>query len=72
MQVLELVLTHQKLVKGNKDGKPLYLRDLPANMENHKELEIEDCGLFCDLEMNGVKIYDLEEARIMILKESEE
>lgn len=62
--------THHTILK--KDGKPLYLKDLPENMENHKDLEIEDCGLFCDLEMNGVKIYDLEEARTMILKESEE
>lgn len=46
-----------------KDGEQLYLRDLPPDMGNQKDLEIPECGLFCDLEMQGLPQKELEQAR---------
>ena len=44
-----------------KDGKALFLKDLDTSWGNHKDLEIPDCGLFCDIEMNGLKVLEIEE-----------
>lgn len=38
-----------------KDGQQLYLKDLKPDWGNHKDLEIPDCGLFCDIDMFGLK-----------------
>lgn len=51
-----------------KDGKPLYLDELPETMGNQKDLEIPDCGLFCDLETDGLPDKELEIAREELLK----
>ena len=45
-----------------KDGKPLYLKDLEPSWGNHTDIEIPDCGLFCNIEMNGLPILELEDA----------
>lgn len=46
----------------NKDGEQLYLKDLDESWGNHTDIEIPDCGLFCDIEMNGLKNKQIEEA----------
>lgn len=46
-----------------KDGKQLYLRDLPPEMGNQKDLEIPECGLFCELITEGLPVLEIEEAR---------
>ena len=51
-----------------KDGHQLYLKDLTPKMGNHTDIEIPDCGLFCDIEMNGLKDMEIEE----IVKELED
>lgn len=48
-------------------GKQLYLDDLPETKGNQKDLQIEDCGLFCDIEMAGLPIKELEQARCELL-----
>lgn len=37
-------------------------------MGNQKDLEIPDCGLFCDLETDGLPDKELEQAREELLK----
>lgn len=44
-----------------KNGEQLYLKDLDPEDGNHTDLEIPDCGLFCDLEMGGLKDKSIEE-----------
>lgn len=44
-----------------KDGKQLYLKDLKEDWGNHTDIEIPDCGLFCDVEMNGLKDLEIDE-----------
>ena len=46
-----------------KNGEQLYLRDLPPEMGNQKDLEIPECGLFCAVEMQGLPQKELEQAR---------
>lgn len=55
------VATKHTVLKDN--GEQLYLKDLPLNKGNHKDLKIPDCGLFCDVEMGGLPILEIEEAR---------
>ena len=50
-----------------KDGKQLYLKDLPETMGNHKDLDIPECGLFCDIEMAGLPDVEIEEARSKLI-----
>ena len=45
-----------------KDGKQLFLKDLQKDWGNHTDIEIPDCGLFCDIEMNGLKDLEIEQA----------
>lgn len=49
-----------------KDGKPLYLKDLNENWGNHTDIEMPECGLFCDLEMTGLKDIEIEKAVIKL------
>ena len=51
---LEIETKHTCLKKNKKQ---LYLKDLPINAGNHKDLNLPDCGLFCDLELKGLKRY---------------
>lgn len=44
-----------------KNGEQLYLKDLKPTDGNHSDLEIPECGLFCDLEMDGLKSKKIEE-----------
>ena len=44
-----------------KNGEQLYLKDLKPTDGNHSDLEIPECGLFCDLEMDGLKSKNIEE-----------
>lgn len=53
--------TKHTILKEN--GKQLYLKDLPKDKGNHTDLDIPDCGLFCDVEMAGLPIMDIEEVR---------
>lgn len=53
--------THHTVLK--KDGEQLYLKDLQEDWGNHTDIEIPDCGLFCDLETKGLKVYEVEEAK---------
>lgn len=46
-----------------KDGQQLYLKDLPADMGNYTDLIIPECDLFCSLEVEGLPIKEIEEAR---------
>lgn len=55
------VATKHTVLKDN--GEQLYLKDLPPNKGNHKDLEIPDCGLFCDIETEGLPVLEIEEAR---------
>lgn len=52
-----------------KNGKPLYLDELPETMGNHTDLDIPSCDLFCDLEMDGLPVKEIEEARKELLDE---
>lgn len=52
--------THHTILK--KDGKPLYLKDLDPSWGNHTDIEIPDCGLFCNLETEGLPILEIDEA----------
>lgn len=57
--------TGHTVLKEN--GQQLYLKDLPLNKGNQKDLEIPDCGLFCDVAMAGLPIKELEQARKEVL-----
>ena len=59
------VATKHTVLKDN--GEQLYLKDLPLNKGNHKDLEIPDCGLFCDIETDGLPVLEIEEARKGVL-----
>lgn len=59
------IATKHTVLKDN--GEQLYLRYLPPDKGNHKDLEIPDCGLFCDIETDGLPILELEEARKEII-----
>lgn len=50
-----------------KDGKQLYLKDLPPNAGYHTDLDIPECGLFCDVVMQGLPVKEIEEAREELL-----
>lgn len=50
-----------------KDGKQLFLRDLQEDWGIHNDIEIPDCGLFCDIEMDGLPIKDLEDIRSTLI-----
>jgi 3'-phosphoadenosine 5'-phosphosulfate sulfotransferase (PAPS reductase)/FAD synthetase len=54
-----------------RDGKPLYLKDLEPTAGNHTDLEIPDCGLFCDIEMDGLPVLELEDARKQLIWEKQ-
>jgi hypothetical protein len=43
------------------------LKDLPFDKGYHTDLDIPSCDLFCDLEMDGLPILELEEARKKLL-----
>lgn len=58
--------TKHTILKEN--GEQLYLRDLPKNKGNHADLDIPDCGLFCDIEMAGLPIMEIEEVRERLIK----
>lgn len=51
-----------------KEGKPLFLKDLKENFGFHKDIEIPDCGLFCDIETSGLKNFEIEKAAEKIKK----
>lgn len=55
------IKTGHTVLKEN--GQQLYLKDLPTDKGNQNDLEIPDCGLFCDVEMAGLPIKELEQAR---------
>ena len=55
------VETKHTILKEN--GQQLYLKDLSPDKGNQKDLEIPDCGLFCDVSMAGLPIKELEQAR---------
>lgn len=59
------ISTKHTVLKEN--GKPLYLKDLKPNAGYHTDLDIPDCGLFCDLEIEGLPVLELEEARKELL-----
>ena len=42
--------------------------DLPKDKGNHTDLDIPDCGLFCDIEMAGLPIMEIEEVRERLIK----
>ena len=44
-----------------KNGKQLYLYDITPTMGRHKDLDIPDCGLFCNIETQGLKLKSIEE-----------
>lgn len=50
-----------------KDGKQLFLRDLQEDWGIHNDIEIPDCGLFCDIEMDGLPIKELEDIRSTLI-----
>jgi hypothetical protein len=50
-----------------KDGKQLYLRDLPPHAGYHTDLDIPECGLFCDVVMQGLPVKEIEQAREELL-----
>lgn len=60
------VETKHTILKEN--GQQLYLKDLPEDKGYHTDLEIPDCGLFCDLEMDGLPVVEIEEAREELMK----
>lgn len=43
------------------NGEKLFLKDLPKDAGRHTDIEIPDCALFCDVEMQGLKIKEIEE-----------
>lgn len=49
------------LIVEDKDGKPLYLKDLKPDDGNHTDIKIPECDLFCDLELSGLKDKKIEE-----------
>lgn len=57
--------THHTVLKDN--GDQLYLKDLPTDKGNHTDLDIPECGLFCDIETDGLPIKELEEARTILI-----
>lgn len=59
--------TGHTVLKEN--GQQLYLKDLSPDKGNQKDLEIPDCGLFCDVSMAGLPIKELEEARKQLIGE---
>lgn len=59
------VQTKHTILKEN--GKQLFLKDLPVDKGYHTDLDIPSCDLFCDLEMDGLPILELEEARKKLL-----
>ena len=52
-----------------KDGKQLYLKDLSPNAGYHTDLDIPECGLFCDVVMQGLPVKEIEQAREELLNE---
>lgn len=62
------VETKHTILKEN--GEQLYLKDLPITKGNHTDLDIPDCGLFCDVEMSGLPIKDIEEVRSLLIDEA--
>lgn len=42
-------------------GKQLYLADLPCDAGKHQHIDIPDCGIFCELETDGLPIKDIAE-----------
>lgn len=58
--------TRHTVLKDN--GQQLYLKDLSPDKGNQKDLEIPDCGLFCDVSMEGLPIKELEEVRKELLQ----
>lgn len=50
------------------NGEQLYLKDLPKDKGNQTDLDIPDCGLFCDIEMAGLPIMEIEEVRERLIK----
>lgn len=44
-----------------KDGVQLYLDEIDPKAGRHTDFEMPDCGLFCDLELEGLKVLEIEE-----------
>lgn len=44
-----------------KDKKKLFLDDLDPTAGRHSDFELPDCGLFCDLEMTGLSVLEIDD-----------
>lgn len=55
---LELKTKHTCL---KENGKQLYLAELPHNAGKHCKIDIPECGIFCQLEMDGLPIKEINE-----------
>ena len=57
--------TKHTILKEN--GQQLYLKDLPETKGYHTDIELPECDLFCNIEMDGLPIKEIEEAREKLL-----